>query len=174
MRNAAPPQQEQQRPVALMLFAGKEAQVRSIIFSSLIFLFACQLAHAQSGTTRSSSQPRTLSGITGRYSLRSPSMENSLDVLLLAGGKIKVYLFASWIGSAATGNVNTGEIKTILPFKNGTALYESVGCRITIRFAGNKAIVDQAESGGDCGFGLNVSAEGTYKKRNGRTPKFDF
>ncbi|HYY55778.1 MAG TPA: hypothetical protein VE842_00530 [Pyrinomonadaceae bacterium] len=115
------------------------------------------------------------SGITGHYSTRSPSAENSLDALLLPDGKVKIYLYASWIGSVATGNVNTGEIRAILPLVNRrTALYESGQCRITIRFAGNKAIVRQSVPIGDCGFGLNVSADGTYKKRNSRRPKFNF
>jgi hypothetical protein len=115
------------------------------------------------------------SGITGHYSARSRSAENSLDVQLLPDGKVKIYLYASWIGSVATGNVNTGEIRAILPLSNGrTALYESGQCRITIRFAANKVIVRQSAPVGDCGFGLNVSADGTYKKRNRRRPRFDF
>lgn len=143
--------------------------MRNIIFVSLAFLLTCQLTHAQNRTTRTVSR-----SITGHYSVRNPSMENALDVLLLPGKRVKIFLYASWIGSAAMGNVNTGEVKTILPLRNGTAVYESGQCRITIRFKGNKAIVNQTESNGDCGFGLNVSADGTYKKRNGRKPKFDF
>ena len=145
--------------------------MRNIIFVWLALLLTCQLTYAQGRTTRA----RTGSGnITGHYSVRNPSMENSLDVLLLPGGKVKIFLYASWIGSVALGNVNVGEIKAILPLKNRTAVYESGQCRITIRFTGNKAIVRQTERTSDCGFGLNVSADGTYKKRNGRTPKFDF
>jgi hypothetical protein len=111
--------------------------------------------------------------ITGSYSFKRPSAENSLDAQLLPDGKVKIYMYASWIGNAATGNVNNGEIKTTLPLKNNVAVYESGRCRITIRFTGRSAMVTE-RGNPDCGFGLNVSAAGAYAKRSRRTPKFDF
>jgi len=146
--------------------------MRNHIFILLTLLLTCQLVvPARHRETRNK---RGASRITGHYSVRDSSRENSLEVLLLPGGKVKIHLYASWIGSAAAGNVNTGEIKAILPLRNGTALYESGQCRISIRFVGNKAIVRQTETNGACGFGLNVSAEGTYRRRNARRPEFDF
>lgn len=130
---------------------------------------AFQLIQAQSGTKAKSSS----SGVTGSYSFRRPYAENSLEVQQLADGKVKIYLYASWIGSVANGNVNNGEFKTILPLRNNVAVYESGQCRITIRFNRKRAVVTEKGTLA-CGFGLNVSAAGTYVKRNSRTPKFDF
>ena len=42
--------------------------------------------------------------------------------------------------------------------------------QITLRFADDKLIVTQT---GICGFGHNVSAEGTYKKISSKKPKFE-
>lgn len=130
---------------------------------------AFQILPAQNRTKTKASS----GSITGSYSFKRPSAENSLDARLLPGGKVKIYLYASWVGSAATGNVNNGEIKATLPLKNNVAVYESGQCRITIRFDARRAIVTE-KGNSDCGFGLNVSAAGSYLKRSSRTPKFDF
>ena len=43
-------------------------------------------------------------------------------------------------------------------------------CRITLKFTGGKLVVTQT---GICGFGHNVTAEGTYKKVSAKKPKFE-
>ena len=144
-----------------------------LLFITLPLLFS--VARPIQARSRRAPKASSARGVTGQYRLRNRTTENTLDVLLLPGGKVKIYLYASWIGSAATGNVNTGEIKAVIPLRNGTALYESGECKITIRFVGRRrAIVEQVEKNGDCGFGLNVSAQGIYQKRSSRAPKFDF
>lgn len=150
----------------------RRTSMKKYIYALPVLLMICWQGYAQDG--RSKTRTALPPSVTGHYGVRNPSMENSLDVLLLPGGKVKIYLYASWIGSAETGNVNVGEIKSVVPFRNGRAVYESGQCRIYFRFVRSRAIVKQTERGGDCGFGLNVTATGTYRKRNGRTPKFDF
>ena len=135
---------------------------------ALLLLASFQIAPAQ-GERRIKPSPGS---ITGTYSFRNPSAENSLSAQWLPGGKVKIYLYASWIGSVEMGNVRNGEIRATLPLKNNVAVYESGQCRITIRFRGRRAIVTQNEN--DCDFGLNVLADGTYIKRSSRRPKFDF
>jgi hypothetical protein len=44
---------------------------------------------------------------------------------------------------------------------------------IILEFRKKKVIVKQHEIGRDCGFGVNVTAEGTYKKISSRAPKFE-
>jgi hypothetical protein len=136
--------------------------------AALVLVTAFQIVQAQ---PRVKSRP-SQGSITGSYRFRSPSAENSLDAQLLPSGKVKIYLYASWIGSVALGNVRNGEIRETLPLKNNVAVYESGPCRITIRFGGGRAVVTQNEN--DCGFGLNVLADGSYVKRSRRVPKFDF
>jgi hypothetical protein len=43
-------------------------------------------------------------------------------------------------------------------------------CRIPLKFTGSKLVVTQT---GICGFGHNVSAEGTYKRVSAKKPKFE-
>lgn len=139
---------------------------KRLVPAALLLLLSFQLAPAQRKAYRAPGN------VTGSYRYRSPSAENSLDALKLPGGKVKIYLYASWIGNAALGNVRNGEVRATLPLKNNVAVYESGQCRITIRFAGRRAFVTQNEN--DCDFGLNVWAEGSYRKRTSRPPTFDF
>lgn len=140
--------------------------LKKLLPAALLLLLAFQFVPAQRKIKPSSSN------ITGNYRFKSQSAENSLEAQQLPGGKVKIYLYASWIGNAALGNVRNGEIRETLSLKNNIAVYEYGQCRITIRFIGRRALVTQNED--DCGFGLNVLAEGSYVKRNSRTPKFDF
>src|SRR6266566_4830587 len=53
---------------------------------------------------------------------------------------------------------------------SGTYEYKSPEGQITMKFANGKLVVTQT---GTCGFGNNVTAEGTYKKISSRKPKFE-
>jgi len=55
----------------------------------------------------------------------------------------------------------------------GVAIYESGKCKISMKFTLNKVAITESVENGDCGFGVNVSAAGPYRKIAGK-PKFDF
>jgi hypothetical protein len=69
---------------------------------------------------------------------------------------------------------NTGEGHGVASIEGDTAIFKPDGaedeCRITMKFANDKLVVTQT---GTCGFGNNVTAEGTYKKISSRKPKFE-
>jgi hypothetical protein len=71
-------------------------------------------------------------------------------------------------------SANEGEGSGIATIEGDTAVFKPEGaeeeCRITLKFTGGKLVVTQT---GICGFGHNVSAEGTYKKVSTKKPKFD-
>ena len=71
-------------------------------------------------------------------------------------------------------NVNTGEGRGVASIEGDTAIFKPDAaedeCRITMKFANGKLVVTQT---GTCGFGNNVTAEGTYKKISSRKPKFE-
>ena len=71
-------------------------------------------------------------------------------------------------------NANEGQGRGIATIEGDTAVFKPEGaeeeCRITLKFTGSKLVVTQT---GICGFGHNVSAEGTYKKVSAKKPKFD-
>lgn len=71
-------------------------------------------------------------------------------------------------------SANEGQGRGIATIEGDTAVFKPEGaeeeCRITLKFTGSKLVVTQT---GICGFGHNVSAEGTYKKVSAKKPKFD-
>jgi hypothetical protein len=80
-----------------------------------------------------------------------------------------VYEFKSSAGPTA----NTGEGSGIAFIEGDTATFKPDGseedCKITMRFREGKLIVEQE---GGCGFGLNVTANGTYKRVSSGRPRF--
>lgn len=69
---------------------------------------------------------------------------------------------------------NEGQGSGIATIEGDTALFKPEGaeeeCQITLKFTGGKLMVTQV---GICGFGHNVSAEGTYKRVSSKKPKFE-
>jgi hypothetical protein len=117
---------------------------------------------------------RPPANVTGSYRVRSAETPNSLEVLQLPGGKIKFHILALWVSVHNRDNVHNGELQGVIPFAGDTAVYQSESCKVTIKFAAGKAIVTQDAEVGDCYFGANVSATGSYRKMNNRKPKFDY
>jgi hypothetical protein len=80
-----------------------------------------------------------------------------------------VYEYKSPQGPSA----NVGEGSGIATIEGDTAVFKPEGaedeCQITLKFIAGKLVVTQT---GICGFGHNVSAEGTYKKVSSQKPKF--
>ena len=71
---------------------------------------------------------------------------------------------------------NTGTADAMARLNGNVAnfvLPDTQGCSISLAFAGNKLVAKQTGSDSDCGFGHNVTADGTYIKRSSRPPKFD-
>ena len=94
-------------------------------------------------------------------------------------GEIKVWalgrqrLKVEYSGTYASGaTANTGEARGTAHIEGDTATFEPRGardCRITMRFERSRLHVTQE---GACGFGLNVTAEGVYRKKSRARPRF--
>lgn len=112
--------------------------------------------------------------ITGHYKLSSSETPNSLQVQQLPGAKIKFHILALWVSAHNRDNVHNGELQAIIDIKGDSAVFQSETCKVTIKFSAGRATVTQDHEVGDCYFGANVSATGTYRKANSRKPKFDF
>lgn len=59
---------------------------------------------------------------------------------------------------------HTGELCLSVPFKTNQAQYRKDGCEIDFTFASDRVTVHQISSDASCGFGLNVTATGVYRK----------
>lgn len=146
---------------------------RTVIKSNAISIKISKPTKARNKTDFSKGAAESLArdaqNITGSYE----SGSNSLDVLRLLDNRVKFYLFAMW-KSPANGEVSHfGEVCAVVPLIDNTAIYESGECRIKMKFAGRKVTVTQIGNDADCGFGANVTADGVYRKRSSRVPKFE-
>jgi hypothetical protein len=98
-------------------------------------------------------------GVTGTYRREDDS---SLEVVELPGGKVRFALHALWKGARwEEYGPNLGEAYGEVPLAKGVGVYKEDECRWTMRFSSGKIEIEQA---GDCGFGHNVTANGTYRR----------
>jgi hypothetical protein len=113
--------------------------------------------------------------VNGTWRLKNSSQENEFKILALDSARLKVqfsglYKYRDGDGHR-TANTGNGEGAAVL--KGNVATFvpnDTTNCKITIRFGRSKLSVDQE---GICGFGFNVSAEGSYKRVSSEKPKFD-
>lgn len=114
-------------------------------------------------------------GKTGTYKYKSSDAENEISVQEIEGNRLRVSLYASHVYKVnGELNANVGEAKGIAALNGDTAALvpeDTEGCEITLKFSDGKIIV-KAKNEFNCGFGLNVSANGTYTKTSSK-PDFD-
>lgn len=142
--------------------------MKNFIFA-ILYLLACQPYYAQAKPSQSIPLNSRSRSVTGKYIIKDKS---SLDVLVLPDGRIKFHLFASYTPARNPGATRVGEAEGVVPLQGNTAVYETnePDCKITMKFMSNRVTVSQE---GGCGFGVNVTANGTYIKRSNQVPKFD-
>ena len=102
---------------------------------------------------------------------------NEIKILALGKGKLKISLILTYPFVDGTGGLdaNVGEANGTADITGDTAVFSSredgESCRITIRFVKQGQI--KVAQDGSCGFGLNVSSNGTYQKASNAKPKFN-
>lgn len=147
-----------------------------LMLAVLILLLAKIDAHAQNRESVSAAEVngtfRSYFGgkLKGNYS--------EIKILALGKGKLRVAFELTYPYFDADGalSAHSGSASGTAQIVGDTAIYSSDEygpCRITIEFI-KPGTIKVAQSGGDaeCGFGHNVSADGTYKKSNRAKPKF--
>jgi hypothetical protein len=108
----------------------------------------------------------TASQVNGTWS----NKRGTFKVRALGNQKLRVEFsgFYKYVSQAGP-MVNTGEGEGIAFIEGDTAIFKpddaEAECRITMKFSGGKLFVTQE---GVCGFGLNVTAAGTYRKVSSR------
>lgn len=96
-------------------------------------------------------------------------------ILALGKQRLKVEFSGYYPYRLADGTkmANTGEGDGIAIIEGEQATFKPEGaedeCAIKMKFAGRKLLVEQQ---GVCGFGHNVTADGTYRRVSSRRPKF--
>ena len=141
---------------------------RLVYFSVPLVMLTASIWAAQA---QSPPKPAIIN-VTGHYRLTKEEFRNRLDVQQLAGGKIKFHLLALWVSYNNPDNVHNGELQGIATMEKGVAIYDRAGCKIKLEFFPRRVQVTQLADAG-CGFGANVTADGTYRKLDSKRPKFD-
>ena len=115
----------------------------------------------------------TAAQANGTYRYR----QNEIKILALGHNKLRIQMDLTYEYKIPSGPMaNTGEASGEATVENDIAVFypsDNQRCKITIKFlAGNKIKVSE-DNTMDCGFGNNVSSNGTYTKIKGGKPKFD-
>lgn len=103
---------------------------------------------------------------------------NEILIQALGGNKLKIEMeliypyrvngeLSANLGSASGEAVIQGDTAVFTPEDAAGA-----SCKITLKFSKPGTLIVTTENNIECGFGHNVSADGTYKKTSGAKPKF--
>lgn len=138
--------------------------------ANLIYIGAMCVAAASIATSRAESEE-----CHGRSSQRHlENQRQRFKICALGKQRLQVEFSGVYEYKMPQGPMaNEGEGSGVATIEDDTAIFKSEGaeeeCQITLKFTGSKLVVTQT---GICGFGHNVSAEGTYKKVSSKKPKF--
>jgi hypothetical protein len=100
-------------------------------------------------------------GLTGTYGLLADP-DSTLEIEQLSEGRLRFYLLALWKGmNWKEYGPNLGEAYGEVELKDHRAVYKQETCVLTMTFAGDRVTIAEQ---GDCGFGHNVTAAGTYRR----------
>lgn len=109
---------------------------------------------------------------------------NEILIQALGRNKLKVEMGLTYPYQTANGEwtANLGEAGGVAVIEGDTAIFvpdnldnpteENKKCQITMRFTKPGTLLVTSENNINCGFGHNVSADGTYQKVIGAKPKF--
>jgi hypothetical protein len=115
----------------------------------------------------------TAAEANGTYGYRS----NEIKILALGHNKLRIQMdlihaYKSSYGPMANTGASAGEAI----IENDVAIFYPMDdhkCKITIKFLPGNTINVSEENMLDCGWGVNVSSAGTYRKTKAGKPKFD-
>lgn len=105
---------------------------------------------------------------------------NEILIQALGGNKLKIEMGLTYpfqldgemsanLGEATGEAVINGDTAVFVPDYSAE---NNNACKITLTFSKPGTLIVATENNGDCGFGHNVSADGTYRKTSSTKPKF--
>ena len=153
---------------------------KSLFLTLSVFAVTAFCSVAVNAQTSRKSVPAAEVNGTFRHSFTGKYRGSSSEVRIWAqgGGKLHIAMDLIYPYTMQNGELmaNVGELDGKASITGDTAVYESAEfgtCKITIKFVRPGMIkVAEEETGGGCGFGHNVTADGTYVKISSKKPKF--
>jgi hypothetical protein len=118
---------------------------------------------SKANTKTGSKKNISVASPSGTYSRESQWDGGTLQIVKLKGNKIK-------LGLSAAHGANTGGASGIVDLVNNKATYKGEGFKLGFEYGGKSMFV--TESGEGFG-GMNVHADGTYKKVDDKVPAID-
>ncbi len=117
----------------------------------------------------------TAAQVNGTWRVKNRTQDNEFRILALGKKRLRIafeglYKFRTFDGTAVA---HVGTAEGTADIEGDTVNFRPEGvrdCVITMRFARNRLFVRQE---GLCDFGLNVTAEGVYRRVSARKPTFD-
>lgn len=151
---------------------------------SVVFALVSMMLFSTFGYAQKSRASVSGTEVTGTFKMsfigkKYKDFSNQLDILALGGGKLKIAFDLVYPYTMQNGevSVNMGALSGEASIKGDTAIYASDEfgpCKITIKFVRPGEVkVSQEGSDGTCGFGHNVTSQGTYRKVSSKKPKFE-
>ncbi len=151
--------------------------------SLLICILAFSLLFAAAGKTfaqtRKSVSAAEMNGtFRSFFGGKAKGSYDEVKILALGKGRLRISfeLVYPYIDGTGGQSANMGEADGTATIEGDTAVYSSDEfgqCRITVKFVKPGEIkITQSGSDSECGFGHNVTADGTYKKTSSAKPKF--
>jgi hypothetical protein len=109
----------------------------------------------------------------GTYRYRA----NEIKIFALGHNKLRIQMDLAFEYKSPSGpTANTGQAAGEAIIENDTAIFYPTdihSCKITIRFLARNKIKVTEEDTINCGFGMNVTSEGTYTRIKAGKPKFE-
>jgi hypothetical protein len=148
--------------------------MNKLIFALLVCLTATSLLVSGSPQANGSQQKVvTAAQVNGTWRYRG----HTFYIWALGQQKLKVSFDGIYEYKTPSGPMaNTGSGSGIAQIEGDTAVFRPSelsaddDCKITMKFTRGKLVVEQQ---GVCGFGNNVTAEGTYRRVSKAKPKFE-
>jgi len=125
-----------------------------------------------SATTPAQKRAVTATRVNGTYR----SGENEIRILDSGKNKLRIQMDLLWRYKQPEPGANIGTAHGEATIENDVATFRPEGtedCTITIKFLPRNRISVSEDHMLNCGFGFNVSSEGTYRKIRAGKPKFD-
>ena len=115
----------------------------------------------------------TAAEANGTYRYR----RNEIKILALGHNKLRIQMDLTYEYKTSSGPMaNVGEASGEATIENDTAVFhpqDTQNCTITLKFLPGYKIKVTEDRTIECGFGMNVTSEGTYTKIKSGKPKFD-
>jgi hypothetical protein len=153
--------------------AGSPVSSRSPIEQMKKILLAIALCSAAGSvvTLPGATNDVTAAQVNGTWKMKS----GEFKIWALGQQRLQIEFSGTYEYKSPAGPMaNEGQGNGIARIEGDTAIFKPEGaddeCAIKLKFTPGKLVVTQT---GVCGFGHNVTAEGTYKKVSAKKPKFD-